>query len=70
MFLKVKYHPDGTFDKLKARLVAGRDQHDKSLNNDLSTATVTINQRSFYFSSGGGARAEACSGRRHRLDVP
>jgi hypothetical protein len=28
MFLKAKYHPDGTFDKLKAHLVAGGDQQD------------------------------------------
>jgi hypothetical protein len=31
MFLKAKYHPDRTFGKLKARLVAGGDQKDKSL---------------------------------------
>jgi hypothetical protein len=41
MFLKAKYHPDGTFDKLKARLVAGGDQQDKSLYTDLSSATVS-----------------------------
>jgi hypothetical protein len=40
MFLKAKYHPDGTFDKLKARLVAGGDQQDKAFYSDLSTATV------------------------------
>jgi hypothetical protein len=34
MFLKAKYHPDGTFDMVKARLVAGGDQKDK-----YSTAT-------------------------------
>jgi hypothetical protein len=28
MFLKAKYYPDGIFDKLKARLVAGGDQQD------------------------------------------
>jgi Reverse transcriptase (RNA-dependent DNA polymerase) len=41
MFLKAKYHPDGTFDKLKARLVAGGDQQDKTLYDDLSLATVS-----------------------------
>jgi hypothetical protein len=41
MFLKAKYHPDGTFDKLKARLVAGGDQQDKSLYVDISSATVS-----------------------------
>jgi hypothetical protein len=40
MFLKAKYHPDGTFDKLKARLVAGGggDQQDKTLYDDLFSA--------------------------------
>jgi hypothetical protein len=41
MFLKAKYHTDGTFDILKARLVAGGDQEDKSLYNDLSSTTVS-----------------------------
>ena len=41
MFIKAKYLPDGTFDKLKARLVAGGDQQDKSLYDDLSSATVS-----------------------------
>jgi Reverse transcriptase (RNA-dependent DNA polymerase) len=41
MFLKAKYHPDETFDKLKARLVAGGDQQDNSLYTDLSSATVS-----------------------------
>ena len=31
MFLKRKTHPDGSFDKYKARLVAGGDQQDKDL---------------------------------------
>jgi hypothetical protein len=30
MFLKAMYLRDGTFDKLKVRLVAGGDQQDKS----------------------------------------
>jgi Reverse transcriptase (RNA-dependent DNA polymerase) len=41
MFLKAKYHPDGTSDKLKARWIAGGDQQDKSLYTDLSSATVS-----------------------------
>jgi hypothetical protein len=41
MFLKAKYLPDGKFDKLKARLVAGGDQQDKSLYDELSSATVS-----------------------------
>lgn len=41
MFIKAKYLPDGAFDKLKARLVAGGDQQDKSLYDELSSATVS-----------------------------
>ena len=31
MFIKVKYLAEGTFDKLRAHLVAGDDQQDKLL---------------------------------------
>lgn len=41
MFLKMKTHPDGAFDKYKARLVAGGDQQDKGLYDDLSSPTVS-----------------------------
>ena len=41
MFLKRKIHPDGSFDKYKARLVAGGDQQDKQLYDDLSSPTVS-----------------------------
>ena len=41
MFLKQKNNPDGSFHKLKARLVAGGDQQDKSLYEDLSSPTVS-----------------------------
>ena len=41
MFIRSKYNPDGTFNKLKARLVAGGDQQDKSIYNDLSSPTVS-----------------------------
>ena len=41
MFLKRKNYPDGSFEKLKARLVAGGDQQDKSLYDDLSSPTVS-----------------------------
>jgi Reverse transcriptase (RNA-dependent DNA polymerase)/Zinc knuckle len=41
MFLKRKTHPDGSFDKYKARLVAGGDQQDKTLYDDLSSPTVS-----------------------------
>jgi hypothetical protein len=39
--IKRKNHPDGTFDKLKARLVAGGDQQDKSLYENLASPTVS-----------------------------
>jgi hypothetical protein len=42
MFLKEKYLADGTFDKLKARLVAGGDMQDKTLHGDISSPTVGL----------------------------
>jgi Reverse transcriptase (RNA-dependent DNA polymerase) len=41
MFLKKKNNPDGSFQKLKARLVAGGDQQDKDLYENLSSPTVS-----------------------------
>ena len=41
MFLKEKYLPTGVFEKLKARLVAGGNQQDKELYDDLSSPTVS-----------------------------
>ena len=41
MFLKEKYLQTGAFDKLKARLVAGGDQQNKNLYDDLSSPTVS-----------------------------
>jgi hypothetical protein len=41
MFLKRKTHPDGSFDKYKARLVAGCDMQDKKLYDDLSSPTAS-----------------------------
>lgn len=40
MFLKEKFLASGEFEKLKARLVAGGDQQDKTLYEDLSAPTV------------------------------
>lgn len=40
MFLKEKFLASGEFEKLKARLVAGGDQQDKNLYDDLSAPTV------------------------------
>ena len=40
MFLKEKFLASGEFEKLKTRLVAGGDQQDKSLCEDLSAPTV------------------------------
>ena len=41
MFLKEKYLPTGKFEKLKARLVAGGNQQDKNLYDDISSPTVS-----------------------------
>lgn len=40
MFLKEKFLASGSFEKLKARLVAGGDQQDRDLYEDLSAPTV------------------------------
>jgi hypothetical protein len=42
MFLKDKYSASGAFDKFKARLVAGGDQQDKGLYENLSAATSSV----------------------------
>jgi hypothetical protein len=42
MFVKMKYNPDGSEDKVKARLVAGGDRQDKTLYEDTSAPTVNI----------------------------
>ena len=38
MFLKEKFSPDGTFDKLKARLVAGGHLQDTEIYNNGSSS--------------------------------
>ena len=40
MFLKEKFLASGEFEKFKARLVAGGDEQDKTLYDDLSAPTV------------------------------
>lgn len=42
MLMKDKYKSDGTFEKWKARLVAGRDTQDKSIYEDLSSPTICL----------------------------
>jgi hypothetical protein len=42
MFLKVKNKPDGSFDKLKSRLVAGGHRQDLTLYDDVSSPCVNI----------------------------
>ena len=42
MFMKEKFDPSGAFTKLKARLVAGGDQQDKSIYGDISSPTVSL----------------------------
>ena len=41
MFLKMKTNPNGSFNKYKARLVAGGHRQDKGLYDDLSSPTVS-----------------------------
>mmetsp|Transcript_7432 Transcript_7432/g.10534 ORF Transcript_7432/g.10534 Transcript_7432/m.10534 type:complete len:204 (+) Transcript_7432:1860-2471(+) len=42
MFLKEKYDAMGVFEKMKARLVAGGDMQDKSLYEDVSSPTASV----------------------------
>ena len=42
LFLKEKLFPDGTFDKLKARLVAGGHRQDITLYDNISSPTVNL----------------------------
>ena len=42
VFLKEKFKPDGSFDKLKARLVAGGHRQDRTMYVDVSSPTVDI----------------------------
>jgi hypothetical protein len=41
MFLKEKHLPSGDFDKLKSRFVAGGNEQDKSLYDDISSSTAS-----------------------------
>ena len=43
-FLQGKYLPTGEFEKLKARLVAGGNQQDKDLHEDLSATASSLLQ--------------------------
>ena len=43
MFLKIKQTPQGLFDKLKARLVAGGHLQDREIHNNRSSLTVSTN---------------------------
>ena len=42
VFIKEKYKPDGLFDKLKARLVAGGNQQDRTVYSDNETSSPTV----------------------------
>jgi hypothetical protein len=42
MFMKEKFLPSGEFDKLKARIVSGGDQQDRSFYGDVSSPTVAL----------------------------
>ena len=42
MFLKEKYLPNGEFERLKARLVAGGHEQDRTMYDDVSSPTVSL----------------------------
>lgn len=62
MLLKDKYLASGTFDKFKARLVAGGNQQDKSLYENLSSPTAAL---TFVFT----VVAIAAQEKRHRVVI-
>jgi len=48
IFIKEKFKPDGLFDKLKARLVAGGDQQDRTVYSDSETSSPTVSTCSLF----------------------
>jgi hypothetical protein len=56
MFLKEKFFPDGTFDKLKCRIVAGGDMQDRGEYGEDETSSPTVNLSSVYLVLSVGAR--------------
>jgi hypothetical protein len=48
LFLKLKYKPDGTFDKIKARIVAGGHKQDRSKYSVEETSSPTISLTGLY----------------------
>ena len=48
MFLKEKFTADGKFDKLRARLVAGGHQQDRSVYSDSETSSRTVSTTSLF----------------------
>jgi hypothetical protein len=66
MFLKTKVYPDGKPDKLKARLVAGGNQQDRTLYcDDLSAPTVSTSAVLTILSFGSPRASQGgCSGHR------
>jgi len=66
MFLKEKYKADGSFDKVKARLVAGGHQQDRTVYGDkLSSPTVAISSVFMISVIAAGERREVVT-----LDIP
>jgi len=52
MFLKDKHHPNGDFDKLKARLVANGAQQDRSLYKTSHVSSPTVSNTSVFVCAG------------------
>lgn len=52
MFLKDKHHPNGDFDKLKARLVANGAQQDRSLYETSHVSSPTVSNTSVFVCAG------------------
>ena len=48
VFLKEKFKPDGSFDKLKARLVAGGNMQDRTIYSDEETSSPTVSTSALF----------------------
>lgn len=56
MFLKEKFFPDGDFDKLKSRFVAGGDRQDRAAYTETETSSPTVSLQSLYMTAAIAAR--------------
>ena len=71
LFFKEKYKPDGTFDKLKARLVAGGHMQDRSVYSQSDTSAPTVATEAVMMIAAIAAKEQrhACDHSGHRRSI-